>query len=95
MGSAILGGAVAAQQIYIQHMLNPPSCAASLEYLLNTLPVLEVIQTVLQGTTDCAEVTWRLWGFSLAEWSLGAFGILFLGAFYIQVREGGGLASHP
>ncbi len=86
--SVFLGGAVAAQQIHIQSMLNPPSCTAGIEYLFATFPLWEFMLVLLRGTADCAEVTWRFLGLSLAEWSLGAFGVLLLGGLYVLSSQG-------
>lgn len=72
-----LGAATAGRQIWLQ-TLPPdqlPSCLPSLDYMLEVLPFLDIVTTLLKGTADCAEVTWTLFGLSIPELSL----LVFLG----------------
>jgi disulfide bond formation protein DsbB len=77
---ALIGALLAARQVWIQH-LPPnasPDCGASLEYMLQALPLLQVLQHILSGGTECSLVNWTFLGLSLAEWSLISFcGFLF------------------
>ena len=69
------GAGLAARQLYLQH-LPPnlvPSCGASLDYLMDVLPLNEVIAMVLSGDGACAEVAWTFLGLSLPGWLLIAF----------------------
>jgi disulfide bond formation protein DsbB len=69
---AILGAGIAARQTWLQHLPPElvPECGPGLEFMLEMYPLLETIEKSLKGTGDCAEVTWRFLGFSIAEWSL-------------------------
>ena len=90
---AISGAGVAARQSYIQHF--PPkvaSCGADLEFLVNSFPLGEALPKIFQGTGDCAEVHWRLFGLSIAECALLWF-IIFAAfsawlAFFRKSRQG-------
>jgi len=66
---AALGAAVSARHVWIEHL--PPGtvsgCGADLDYMLQNFPLLKTITLLWAGTTDCATVTWRLLGFSMAE----------------------------
>lgn len=77
---SLTGIILAARQAWLQHM--PPSsqggCGVSLTYLLNILPVTDVIKMVWQGGTECSELGWVFLGLSLAEWSLITFGLFFI-----------------
>ncbi|MEB3734671.1 disulfide bond formation protein B [Halopseudomonas pachastrellae] len=44
-----------------------------LDYMLETLPLWDVLSQVLSGTAQCAEVTWTFLGLSIAEGTLIAF----------------------
>lgn len=75
--------AVAARQLYIQS-LPPgavPTCGASLNFLLQVLPLKDVLIKVLSGSGECAKVDWRLLGLAMPAWvlmasaGLGAFGV--------------------
>ncbi len=77
---ALLGALLAARQVWIQHLPpnTSPDCGASLEYMLQALPLLQVLQHILVGGADCSHVDWTFLGLSLAEWSLVSFcGFLF------------------
>ncbi|MDR3490493.1 MAG: disulfide bond formation protein B [Gammaproteobacteria bacterium] len=77
---AVLGMVLAGRQVWLQHL--PPStggdCGASLDYMMQVLPLTEVIKKVFIGGAECSQVNWVLFQLSLAEWSLICF-ILLLG----------------
>jgi protein dithiol:quinone oxidoreductase len=64
--------AVAARQLYIQHLPpgSIPSCGAPLAMMLRFLPVTEVIRKVLSGSGECGEVNWRFLGLAMPAWVL-------------------------
>jgi protein dithiol:quinone oxidoreductase len=76
--------AVAARQLYIQHLPpgSIPSCGAPLAMMLKFAPLTEVIRKVLSGSGECAEVNWRFLGLAMPAWVLiwsvllGAGGVL-------------------
>ncbi|HSB96407.1 MAG TPA: disulfide bond formation protein B [Spongiibacteraceae bacterium] len=76
--SALAGAAVAARQVWLQHLPpnEVPACGPSLEYMLQTLPFGDVLVKLFKGDGNCAVVDWRLFGLSMAEWSLVWFFIL-------------------
>jgi disulfide bond formation protein DsbB len=53
-------------------------CSASLSYLLQIFPLDTVLKTALQGSADCAKVTWSFLSLSLPAWSFIAFSILLI-----------------
>jgi protein dithiol:quinone oxidoreductase len=52
-----------------------PLCGPGLDYMLEILPLAEVIREVLSGSGECAEIDWTLLGLSMPWWTL----LLFLG----------------
>lgn len=76
--SALAGAAVAARQVWLQHLPadEVPACGPSLEYMMQTLPFGDVVQRLFKGDGNCAVVDWRLLGLSMAEWSLLWFMLL-------------------
>lgn len=74
---------VAARQLYIQHLPpgSVPTCGASLDIMLQFLPLKDVLVKVLSGSGECAKVDWRLLGLAMPAWvliaalALGAFGV--------------------
>lgn len=72
---ALGGGAVAARQVWLQHLPadQVPECGPGLDYMLETFPLQDTLSLVLRGSGECAEVEWTLLGFSIAEWMLAVF----------------------
>jgi len=86
---ALGGGTIAARQIYLQHLPKDqiPSCAPPMDFLMDTLPFLEVIQTILLGDGNCAETQWRFI-FNFAEWALLAFiGLVAYNLYFIFIKR--------
>ena len=74
---ALAGGGTATRQSWLQH--NPPksvSCGADLEGLLENLPLTQAVPKIFAGSGDCAIVTWRFLGLSIAEWALVWFAMI-------------------
>ncbi|WP_196140001.1 disulfide bond formation protein B [Aliikangiella sp. G2MR2-5] len=70
--SAILGGIVSGRHLYLQSLPEGeiPACGPALDYLVEMLPVSEVISTVLAGDGECAKVSWDFLGISMPGWVL-------------------------
>jgi|TARA_Y100000310_G_scaffold266519_1_gene278054 disulfide bond formation protein DsbB len=73
--TAMMGGAIAIRQLWLQSLPadQVPACGPSLEYLLDVFPLTEVLEKVLLGDGNCAEVLWTLFGISIPGWTLVAF----------------------
>ncbi|MCA6126901.1 disulfide bond formation protein B [Thalassolituus oleivorans] len=71
LASAIFGTWVADHHVWIQGLPadQVPSCGTSLEYMIETLPLNELITTMLRGNGSCADVVWSFWGLSMPEWT--------------------------
>jgi disulfide bond formation protein DsbB len=72
-----------AKHLWIQ--AQPPGtvaeCGASLKFMLKVLPLTEVFSRVLNGSGECAKITWRFLGLSMPAWvliaaaGLGGYGL--------------------
>jgi disulfide bond formation protein DsbB len=85
--SSSLGALLSIRQLYLQSLPAElvPSCAPDIEYLLDSLPFLEVIIMAIQGDGNCAEVLWSFLGISIPGWLLIGFVcflIFLLGSLY-------------
>ncbi|GAA5013734.1 disulfide bond formation protein B [Acinetobacter puyangensis] len=71
---------VAARHVWLQHLPKDqvPSCGPGLNYLVEALPFKQVLQQVLTGSGECAEIDWSFLGQSLPFWSLLFFAALLL-----------------
>lgn len=70
---AALGGiGIAARHIWIQ--AQPPgtvaACGADLDYMMEILPLREVVAKVLTGSGECGAIDWTLLGLSMPWWVL-------------------------
>ena len=54
------------------------SNAKDVDYLLDTLPFLEVLIMAITGDGNCAEVLWSFMGISIPGWLLVGFLIIFI-----------------
>lgn len=85
---ALVGGGVAVRQVWLQHQ--PPNafaeCGPGLDYML-TFPLGEALPMLFKGGGDCAKVTWRFLGFSIAEWSLVWFALFALLGLLLLLRR--------
>ena len=66
---------MAGRQIYLQNLPSDqvPTCAPPMDFLMDTLPIFEAVQTVLLGDGNCAEVLWSFMGVSIPGWTLIGF----------------------
>ncbi len=84
--AALAGVLIATRHVWIQ--AQPPgtvaACGAGLDYMLEILPLREVIATVLTGSGECGTVDWRFLGLAMPAWVLLACAAL--GAWAIAVN---------
>jgi disulfide bond formation protein DsbB len=72
--AALLGILIAARHIWI--IAQPPGavaeCGASLDYMMDVLPLHEVLGKVLTGSGECAKIDWQFLGLNMPTWVLMA-----------------------
>jgi len=80
--AAGIGAALATRQVWLQSLPKDqvPACGMGLSYMLDTMPFLDTIRRVLEGSGECAEKAWVFLGLSIAGWTLSFFvAIAFVG----------------
>ena len=79
---ALIGAGFSLRQLWLQSLPadQVPACGPDLAYMFEAFPLTEVIAAMTQGTGDCAEVAFSLFGISLPGWALLAFAVLGIGA---------------
>jgi disulfide bond formation protein DsbB len=85
-----LGIAVSTQHVYLQSLPadEVPSCGPSLNYMLDTLPMSEVLKKLMEGSGSCAESSWEFMSLSMPAWMLIIFsGFLVLSIYPFFKRE--------
>ena len=72
--AAFAGILIAARHIWI--IAQPPGavaeCGASLDYMMDVLPLHEVLGKVLTGSGECAKIDWHFLGLNMPTWVLMA-----------------------
>jgi disulfide bond formation protein DsbB len=82
-----IGAAVAGRHVWLQNLPRNqiPECGPGLQYMLERFPLGTVLEKVLKGSGECAEVGWTFLGLSIAGWSLVWFVALGAGAVAIAL----------
>ena len=87
---AALGGMlISARHVWIQ--AQPPgtvaACGADLNYLLEIMPVTDVISKVLTGSGECGKVDWTLLGLSMPWWVAISLAVLGTWALLVNYKK--------
>ena len=90
--AALLGAAVAGRHVWLQNLPleKVPACGPGLNYMLEAFPLTEVLELVLSGSGECAEIMWSFLGLSMPVWVLIV--LLLLGGFGWMLNWFGKLA---
>lgn len=75
---SLLGLAIAGRQVWLQHLPadKVPECGPDLAFMLEVFPLSQVINTVLQGSGECAEVQWTFLSLSMPTWMVIIFFVM-------------------
>jgi disulfide bond formation protein DsbB len=86
---AIIGLVLAGRQVWLQHFHSADGgeCGVSLQYMLQILPLNEVMQKVFAGSAECSQRGWEFLTLNIAEWSLIWFILFLLLIGYLFVKE--------
>ena len=92
---AIAGAGVAGRHVWLQSLPpgQAPECGPGLEYMLGAFPLTEVIEMVLRGSGECAEVQWTFLSLSIPEWTLLMFIAFTLFGLWLIATRAGSTAS--
>ena len=77
---AVAGGAVAGRHVWLQSLPpgEAPECGPGLDYMVSAFPLVDVIEMVLRGSGECAEVQWTFVSLSIPQWTLLLFAAIAL-----------------
>lgn len=70
--ASCFGAAIAGRHVWIQSLPpdQVPTCGPSLEYMVDALPLADLIAVMLRGNGNCAEAVWSFAGMSMPQWTL-------------------------
>jgi disulfide bond formation protein DsbB len=71
VAGSVFGALVAGRHVWLQNLPVElvPECSPGLNYMLQNFPVSEIIETILYGAGDCAEILWTFLGMSMPQWT--------------------------
>jgi len=74
------GIAICARHIWLQNLPadEVPDCGAGFWYMLDSMPFSRFLDTILNGSGECADIQWQFLGFTLPEVTLGLFVVFAL-----------------
>lgn len=86
---SLSGIAVAARHIWIQNLPKDqvPACGPGLDYMLETMPMGDVLQKLMHGSGECAAKGWTFLTLGIPEWSLLCYLALAALSVLIVVRN--------
>lgn len=86
---SLSGAGVAARHIWIQHLPPElvPACGPGLDYMLETLPMSNVLEELMHGSGECAAHGWTFLSLGIPEWSLLCYLALAMWAMLIALRK--------
>lgn len=89
LAASLAGIAVAGNHVRLQMLPadQVPACGPGLDYMMEMLPVTGVIQKVMTGSGECADVDWSFLGLSMPAWSLAWFLLLAAWAAWAAFRR--------
>ena len=84
---SLTGVGVASRHIWIQHLPKDqiPACGPGLDYMLETMPMSNVLKELMHGSGECAEQGWTFLTLGIPEWSLICYIALGVWAVLIAV----------
>ena len=84
-----LGAGLAAWHVWIQGQPqgSVPACGMGLNYMLETMPLTEVIGKVLKGSGECAEQGWLFMGLAIPSWTFVFFVAMIASAIVLVRRD--------
>ncbi len=82
---SLTGVGVAARHIWLQNLPKDqvPACGPGLDYMLEVMPMTDVLKQLMHGSGECAEKGWTFLTLGIPEWSLLCY--LALGAWAVLI----------
>jgi len=86
---ALSGIGVAGRHIWIQNLPRDqvPACGPGLDYMLETMPMGDVLRQLMHGSGECAAKGWTFLTLGIPEWSLLCYLALGIWAALIAFRK--------
>ena len=78
--SSLFGLAVAGRQVWLQNLPadQVPECGPDLGFMMDVFPFMQMVEMVLSGSGECAEVQWQFLWLTMPGWMLVIFAVMVL-----------------
>ena len=85
----LLGAVTAMRHVWIQSLPKDevPACGMGLNYMLETMPLADVLAKVFKGSGECAEKGWIFLGLAIPAWTLIFFIAMMVAAIVLVRRD--------
>ncbi|MEO8303321.1 MAG: disulfide bond formation protein B [Betaproteobacteria bacterium] len=85
----LFGTVTAMRHVWIQSLPKDevPACGMGLNYMLETLPLAEVLSKVFKGSGECAEAGWYFLGLAIPSWTLVFFVVMMAASLALIRRD--------
>jgi len=87
--TALIGSGISARHVWLQNLPpeEVPECSPGLGYIFENFPLTETFKLMLNGTGECADVLWTLFGISIPGWTFVAFiALAILSLFQLKTK---------
>lgn len=76
------------RQLWLQSLPQgqAPACMPSLDILIRYFPLKDVINALFWGASDCAEVSWSMFGISMPGWAALYFALMLIMSIFLFIR---------
>ena len=83
------GAITAARHVWIQSLPKGevPECGMGLNYMIETMPLSDVLSKVFKGSGECAEAGWYFLGLAIPSWTLVFFIAMMVAAVVLVRRD--------
>jgi disulfide bond formation protein DsbB len=84
---SLTGVGIASRHIWIQNLPKDqvPACGPGLDYMLETMPMSNVLKELMHGSGECAAKGWTFLTLGIPEWSLVCY--LALGVWVVLIAS--------
>jgi disulfide bond formation protein DsbB len=85
----LFGTVTAMRHVWIQSLPKDevPVCGMGLNYMLETMPLADVLEKVFKGSGECAEAGWYFLGLAIPSWTLVFFIAMMVAAVVLIRRD--------
>jgi len=85
----LFGAVTAMRHVWIQSLPKDevPACGMGLNYMLETLPLTDVLSKVFKGSGECAEAGWYFLSLAIPSWTLVFFVAMMAAAIALIRRD--------